>query len=572
MDPFSLPPDVSTAASTAGAMMPEVPLVSTAAPRPKRGRIIGAFAALAVMAAGGVVVAKNIQSADGGFDSPEAAVRALLKAADQEDLLGVIDVMRPGERAMLRDTLVPLEQEMERLDVLSKHVDMHKVPGLQLTVEGLTTTTDTLADRVAVVTLTGGTMTTNASVADLPLGPLLRDRVKAGSVGQPTTAQLSGSRLATVKEDGRWYVSLGYSIAEAARKSAGGPVPDFAHPIPSPGAADPEAAAKDMLTSIAHLDLASAIGLLAPSEFGALQDYGTLFVPKAQASIDSFKSDNNVSVEVTPGTAKVDRSGSRATVSFDGLTANVHWGENTAKVVIDANGCSTLDTNIVGSGDTSGTTSHQRVCPGDAKSDTVKVPADVQPVLDRLSKLSLRAVVMEENGHWYIAPIRSLFDFIDQVAAAFTSNADITAVQKWLGSLFSGALGGLVNGTDGGTSDTVVGVDDPGSVDTTPFITEPIDTTPIDDQPQPLPASFAAFDVAFRAHQLFGEGPSQTLAEMQADGSLPTGFVFLDTAGTPVTDGSFTDVIGVKAVVNGAPTCMIFGSDSSTPAVVVDCP
>jgi hypothetical protein len=568
MDPFSLPPEVGTAATPLPpSASHEVPLVAAEAPRPKRGRIVGALAAVAVVAAGGVVVAKNIQSASGGFDSPDAAVRALLKAADQEDLLGVIDVMRPGERAMLRDTLVPLEQEMERLDVLSKRVDMHHVPGLHLTVQGLTTTTDNLADRVAVVNLTGGTMTTNASVADLPLGPLLRDRVKGGSTGQPTTAQLSGARIATVKEDGRWYVSLGYSIAEAARKSSGGAVPDFAHPIPSPGAADPAAAAKDMLTDIAHLDLSAAIGLLAPSEFGALQDYGTLFVSKAQGSIDSFKTDNKVSVEVTPGTAKVDRSGSRATVSFDGVTANIHWAENTAKVVIDANGCSTLDTEIASS-DGEPTKSHQRVCPGDAKSDTVKVPADVQPVLDRLSTLSLRTVVVEEGGHWYIAPIRTLFDFIDQVAKAFTSDADITAVQKWLGSLFTSTLDGITGDGSGITTGTEGSI---GPLDSVPLDTTPIDTTPLTSA-QPLPAILAAFDEAFRAHQQAGEDPSKTLAAMQADGSIPPGLVFLDSTGAPVTDGSFTDVIGVRAAVDGSQACMIFGPDSATPADLVDCP
>jgi hypothetical protein len=187
-----------------------------------------------------------------------------------------------------------------------------------------------------------------------------------------------------------------------------------------------------------------------------------------------------------------------------------------------------------------------------------------------LSKLSLRTVVVEEGGHWYIAPIRTLFDFVAQVAAAFTSNADITGVQKWLGSLVTGALGGLVNSSDGITTDTAVGGDDSGSVDTTPFITEPLDTTPVD-AAQPLPAILASFDEAFRAHQHAGEDPSQTLAAMLADGSIPAEFVFLDSTGTPVT-GGFTDVIGMKADVDGTPACMIFGPDSATPAELVDCP
>jgi hypothetical protein len=36
--------------------------------------------------------------------------------------------------------------------------------------------------------------------------------------------------------------------------------------------------------------------------------------------------------------------------------------------------------------------------------------------------------------------------------------------------------------------------------------------------------------------------------------------------------GGFTDVIGMKADVDGTPACMIFGPDSATPAELVDCP
>lgn len=570
MDPFERAPDPATAFAPPSppTSLPPPEVAVTAAPpagrRPRKARAVGVLAAIAVLAGGAVVVAKNIQSNSGGFGSPEEAVKALFAAADQEDILGVVDVMRPGERSMLRDTLLPIEQEMERLDVLGKNVDMHKLPGLQVTVNGVTTSTEPLSDRVAVVTLTGGTMTTNSTFADLPLGKVLRDQIKPPADAGPSTTELNGEKLATVKEDGRWYVSLGYTIAEAARTSAGKPAPDFGHPIPAVGADTPEGAVTGLATAISKLDLSAAIGTLAPGEFGALQDYGPLFIPDAQKAIDQWKADNGVTLKITQGTAKVERHGSTADVSFDSTTIAATWGSNSVTVAVDAKNCTTVDSDI------DGTKNSQHVCIGDATKDTVDIPADVKPILDRLKSLSLRSVAVEENGHWFVAPIRTLFDVVGQVLGAFKTTDDITTVQKWLGSVLTDAVdGGILTGTTGGSSDgSGTDTTDPGT-DTTDDTT--IDTTG-DTADEPLSPALAAFDTAFRAHQQSGDTPEQTLQAMSDDGSIPDGLTFLDTAGTPLPAGTFTDVIGVESDDGGQRACMIFSDDSSIPGFSVPCP
>jgi hypothetical protein len=408
-----------------------------------------------------------------------------------------------------------------------------------------------------LVTLTGGTMTTNASFDKLPLGTVLRGQIKppAGGTG-PTTTKLSGAKLATVKEDGRWYVSLGYTAAEAARTAAHKPVPDFAHPIASPGATTPEAAVTGFAAAVAHLDLSAAIGLLAPGEFGALQDYGTLFVSDAQKAIDRWKSDNKVRVDISLGSPKVDRHGDTATVAFDTKTIDAQWGSNSVKMTIDAKNCATVTADIDGS------PTNQHLCVGDATGDTAQVPADVKPIIERLKSLTLRAVAVQENGHWYVAPIRSVFDLVGQVVGAFKTADDFKAVQQWLSSLltdavFGGSLGSTTSAS--GSSGDGTGSGTGGSTDTS-----------IGDLP--LPQALADFDAALRAKMQPGDTLEQTLQAMSTDGSIPAGFKFLDSTGAVVPDGTFTDVIGVQIDDNGTPACMIFGPDSATPGSAVTCP
>lgn len=581
MEPFDAPDPANAfpppvVAGSPGAP-PEAQWVPSPVPpsRSRKGRLFGALGAVAVLAVGGVIVVNNISSASGGFDSPQAAVTALFKAAEQEDILGVVDVLRPGERSMVRNTLLPLEQQMERLDVLDKSVDMHKLPGLQVTVAGLTSTTDTLADRVAVVTLTGGTITANATIADLPLGKLVRDQIDKGgapaTTSGPTTEQLKGVKIATVKEDGRWYVSYGYSIAEAERTSAAKPVPDFAHPIPSPGADSPAAAVTGFSDAIASLDLAAAIGMLAPGEFGALQDYGTLFVPDAQKSIDQWKSDNGVKVSVTHGAPKVDEHGSTAYVSFDSTKLSATWADGSVDLEIDAKGCATVKADV------SGTTTDKTVCAGDASKDT-GVPADVKPILDRLTNISVRAVVVKENGHWYVAPIRTFFDLTDQVLGAFKSFDDLKAVGNWFTTSLFGTLDGSTINIGG--PDITVPVDSV-PVGSTPTESVPVDSVPADsmptdsvpiDFPTDLSPALKAFDAAYRTEVTKDGDPAKALTAMSAAGAIPAGARFFDYSGKLLPVGVFDNVLGMQLDDGSGPACMVLSFDGTISSFPIPCP
>ena len=74
-----------------------------AAPNPpgrSKGKVIGAaVGAVAIVAAGAFAITRLTgDSASGGASSPEAAGEAFLAAIDNEDVLGMIDVLLPGER------------------------------------------------------------------------------------------------------------------------------------------------------------------------------------------------------------------------------------------------------------------------------------------------------------------------------------------------------------------------------------------------------------------------------------------------------------------------------------------
>ncbi len=552
----------STASSTAQVELEASPPADP--PRSRKGRMVAAVVALAVLGGGGFVVARNISSSSGGFDTPEAAVAALFKAADQEDVLGLVDVMRPGERALLRDVLLPLQTQMKRLDVLSGATDLHKVAGVQVTVDGLAMSAEKISERVAVVTLTAGTMTGNATIAELPLGKVLRDKVDPSSFANSQTAHLKGTKLATVKEDGRWYVSLGYTIAEQARRSAGGAIPDFADPVPAPGAANPADAVKGFSSAVAELDLSKAIGFLSPGEFGALQDYAPLFLADAQKVVDTAKKEQSLELAITYGTPKVEAHDNVAYVSFDTVKIDASFAQGHVTATLDAKGC----VKVTGTGPANDGVGDQAFdksfCPGDVGADK-GVPDDVKPILGRLSKISIRGVTVRENGHWYVSPIRTLFDLSDQLLSAMQSFDDFSTIGSWL----TGVAASTISGRD---IAGVTGISVPG--DTIPFDSIPVDSgPPLDSIPidqsvlNPALQDFAAIYEGF----VGGDTPAHALTVMQNNGLLDPSATFLDDTGAALPPGTFDGVFAVRIDDATGSFCMTL-PEAGTPPAQLACP
>ena len=231
-----------------------------------------------------------------GADSPEGAVHQMFGAIDHEDALGVIEALPPGERKVLRDPLVDSTKQLQRLGIL-KSFSLSDVPGADLKVTGLQTSTTKLGDGVVLVNVTGGTISGSSIPSDVPLGDNLRSAIEKGGgrvdiQANTFSEDLAGDHLhlVAIEEGGGWHVSIAYSIAESIRSSIeddnghAPPVPDFGNGPAPVGAADPEGAVRGLVDAAVALDPEKAITMTDPEEMRALYDYAPLFLPDLERS------------------------------------------------------------------------------------------------------------------------------------------------------------------------------------------------------------------------------------------------------------------------------------------------
>ncbi len=268
----------------------------------RRRRAAGIGATIAVIAGGVGISTLAFQGAGnpGGADSPEEAVQAFADALEREDVLGMIDVALPEELGALRAVFEDATSEVERVGILDESFSLAAVEGIDVAVPGLTLTTENLDTALAVVTVTGGTLDATFDPAVFPLGSIVREVVGDDLVASQTSEPLFGTdppvMLATVAHDGRWYVSLGFTVAEYVRLANGAEFPPPAA-IERVGSESPEAATVAFYEQLAALDLEGAIARMAPGEGDALLRYSSLFVPEAQAAIEQARAEGlNVSI------------------------------------------------------------------------------------------------------------------------------------------------------------------------------------------------------------------------------------------------------------------------------------
>jgi hypothetical protein len=269
---------------------------STADSPNRRRRAAGIGATIAVIAGGVGISTLAFQGASnpGGADSPEEAVQAFTEALEREDVLGMIDVALPEEVSALRSVFEDATNEVERVGILDESFSLAGVQGVDVAVPGLTLTTENLDTDLAVVTATGGTLDAAFDPASFPLGAIVRevlgDELSASTTSQPLSGTDPPVMLATVARDGRWYVSLGFTVAEYARLAAGAEFPSPVA-IERVGSESPEAATLAFYERLAALDLEGAIAMMAPGEGDALLRYSPLFVPDAQAAIERARAE-----------------------------------------------------------------------------------------------------------------------------------------------------------------------------------------------------------------------------------------------------------------------------------------
>ncbi|MDH4144072.1 MAG: hypothetical protein OEY23_02770 [Acidimicrobiia bacterium] len=432
----------------------EVPLAPVAK-KPSRvlTRIAPVLVGVGLLGGGGYYAAGALSGGDGA-DSATAAVEAFFAAVENEDVIGVMESMTPAERDLMVQPAQDVSVELKRLGILSEEMSLDGVQGIDIEIDGLQLEPEELADGVMAVHVIGGEATLTVDTARLPMGERLRDLQEefGGAIEDEVTTETGDlseiGQLVAVKRNGGWGVSLGYSVAEWARRDAGEPLPVFADaPLRPIGANSPEAAVSDLADAIDRGDLEGVLGMLDPGELGPMYDYSELFLDEGVREFreagDLFEIDEFVteasgsgdrrSVAISRAVVSIRDEYSSGTMEWDGSCLTVH--EDGQQVM---NSCDM--------GDDEMSASFRDLAAGSALS------------------------VHEVDGRWYVSPTATFTQSMLAVLRAIDDDAIAQFEEAMIGP--AGLLGSMFGGySDFDDLDDFEAVEPPrscGAVDTDP--------------------------------------------------------------------------------------------------------
>ena len=408
-----------------------------------RKRLVLAIGVLGVLTAGifAALAIGGSSTTAGGADSPEEAYQQLLQAISDEDLLGAAELVLPSERETLVQPLFDLVGELQRLEVLDPALDLSAVSGVDFDFDGVLFETTMLTEDLATLRLVGGRTTTVVEPNAFPFGPLVLDRLPEGTIPddfRTTSESISPSDdgLVAIRQNGKWYVSLWYSVAEAARLDAGLPLPDPDDAIVARGGGSPEAAVEEMIRAGIDLDVRRVLELLPPGEAAALHDYAPLFLPAAEeAAREARRSMRRIGLEIRLRHLELSskKRGDDQIVSFLGgelvvtsdeidVSIEVSDGSTSGHLVIREFG---QDIGITVTGDcfelevrdgSGEVVEYQRECAGDVENLIEQfLGSDVfvggLPDFDIFNTDPVLGIAtVKENGEWFVSPLATFLD------------------------------------------------------------------------------------------------------------------------------------------------------------------
>jgi hypothetical protein len=281
------------------------------------GIVAGAIAVLLLFGGVGLVAARQSASTAQGASSPEAAAAGLLTALGEQDLDKAGRYLDAEERLLLatyRDRVTallagrmtgPTGQPLSGLQLTARDIRFQRVADLG-------------GADVAVVELAGGTVggrDARGAKLELPAAELNR------RLADQSKGAVKALRVVTVRDDDRWRVSLLASAAEYGRLAsgtAGAAEPDWdqlagAGQQAAPGAASPEAAARDLVDAAGRGPQA-ALELVSPAErrvlaaFRPLLDRKGAMPPAGTVRVEGLKTRTE---EVAAGVARVHATAGR---------------------------------------------------------------------------------------------------------------------------------------------------------------------------------------------------------------------------------------------------------------------
>jgi hypothetical protein len=424
-------------------------VATSASPKRSRGKMVGALVGVAALLGAGAFAVSKLSgdnSASGGAGSPAEVGDQLVKSLDGEDLLGIVDLLLPGERETFRQPLVDLNKELKRLEVTDSEVDLNKMPGIDITITDPTVRAqDTNVDDISTVNITG-TATVAVNGKDLPIGQLLIDTAFGGD--RPDVDENADERdfdvdLTTVKQDGHWYLSLGYSLAQ--QMAGGRDIPtDGVEPV---GADSPEGALDNLVMAAGDLNLERMIASLNPNEASALQRYAPLFLDDAQSSLD----DMDAKISISKAEYSVSGSGDRRQVGITAIKIDASAGDQDFSVELK-DGCATVSSDgsslATCSGDSGQDDSLQAYFDQLGFPNTPELMTLIDDARSAFGDFEMHGVVVDKvDGKWFVSPIGTGTEFLLSVLRALDRdeidtlvNDGKAAFKSIIDAIFSGAF------------------------------------------------------------------------------------------------------------------------------------
>ena len=406
------PPDAPLAAPPTGPpVTPPVGFepVEPSSPPPRRSRaplVAAVVGVLAIGAAAIFAVTQLIGGDEGGAASPEDLGQQVLGAIDDTDLLGLVDLLVPSERDVVRDPLTDIVAELRRLDLVGPEAGADGIEGVQFQVERSSVRVQpTNVDDITNLRLRGD-LTVTIDGESLPIGDLLSELLDDPDRSEFDLRETESFdvSLTTVELDGRWYLSMFYSLAEAARAEAV-PVPDIPEMgIEPDGGATPEAVIDTVLDAVESLDLTRLVAALNPGEAGVLHRYGPLFIDDAQAELDLLPLrweivESEYTVRGSGSTRSVDLQRLAVEGRADGVDFEFEFDQGCVRGVADGERFDTCEDGL----------------DEFTLDDIVGSSPAAREMLELLEEMFADheqpgLTLRQTDGQWYVSPLGTLFD------------------------------------------------------------------------------------------------------------------------------------------------------------------
>lgn len=411
-----------------------------------RLRLLGAWLAIVLLAGGGYATLRLFDD-DRGAASPEAAGEQLVAALNDADVLGVIDLLPDGERQLLLDLTDDLTGEGERLDLLGDRFRLDGFPGVELRIDDPELDVHRLGDGLALVELVDGEASIEVDGDHLAgsLGDVIDEVTEAYDVeldiddadGSVDIAEVADEAediadelgiesfnpfmVVVVEDDGRWFPSLAFTLAESFRIDAAydGEVadpPDLGDGVEPDGGSDPVDAVQDLVDAATEADLEAVLELVDPGELGALQTYADVFFGALPDGDDL-----GIEVEITDADVESLGGGARRVVPT-GLEAVVDIGADLVTLTLD-DGCATLTIESIADDVDDAEPADTEICGDDLDDDLsdvpeelgegfedVEVPDELVELIEAFEPLRFGIVTTERDGEHYVSPIRTVLD------------------------------------------------------------------------------------------------------------------------------------------------------------------